>query len=177
MWACVARRNGNGCTTPPWTGPSGPRGKRHRRRRNSGIRAQSPQCSVSRKLMRRHDAGTSEQFHVPERGAGTPHVAVPPPGLQNGARVDSPSAHLRASYSGIPESVGCLMGHKVVVSSFLPYVPNLQLSPGFKAASDECIASMNTWLRQMFGTSQRTLVLPDGILVVSPETYRRLNEL
>lgn len=70
------------------------------------------------------------------------------------------------------------MGHKVAVSSFLPYVPNLQLSPGFKAASDECIASMNMWLRQMFGTSQRTLVPPpDGTLVVSPETYRRLNEL
>lgn len=69
------------------------------------------------------------------------------------------------------------MGHKVVVSSLLTPVPNLQLSPGFKAASDECIASMNTWLRQMFGVSQRTLVLPDGTLVVSPETYCRLNEL
>lgn len=69
------------------------------------------------------------------------------------------------------------MGHRVVVSSFLPAVQNVQLSPGFKAASEECVAAMNSWLRQMFGTSQRTMVLPDGTLVVSPETYRRLNEM
>lgn len=127
--------------------------------------------------MRRHDAKNPEAQRVPELRTCASHVAVPPPGLQDGARIDSASVHLRAGYSGIPKSAGPLIGHRVVVSSFLPAVPNVQLSPGFKAASEECVAATNSWLRQMFGTSQRTMVLPDGTLVVSTETYRRLNEM
>ena len=65
---------------------------------------------------------------------------------------------------------------RVVVSSWIQPVPAVSLSPDFTAASDECIAETNKWLLHMFGTKEKSMMVGDDVLVVSPKTYERLKE-
>ena len=70
-----------------------------------------------------------------------------------------------------------LGGLNIVVSSWLSPIPAVSLSPSFTAASDECIADMNAWLLEQFGTREQVFRLGDGTIVVSPKTYQLLKEM
>lgn len=70
-----------------------------------------------------------------------------------------------------------LGGMNIVVSSWLSPIPAVSLSHDFTAASDECIADMNAWLLEQFGTREQVFRLGDGTIVVSPKTYQLLKEM
>ena len=89
----------------------------------------------------------------------------PPPYLGTDA-IDT--RHLRGMQLG---------GVNIVVSSWLSPIPAVSLSHDFTAASDECIADMNAWLLEQFGTREQVFRLGDGTIVVSPKTYQLLKEM
>ena len=70
-----------------------------------------------------------------------------------------------------------LGGLNIVVSSWLSPVPAVSLSHDFTAASAECIADMNAWLLEQFGTREQVVRLGDGTIVVSPKTFQLLKEM
>lgn len=70
-----------------------------------------------------------------------------------------------------------LSGLNIVVSSWLSPIPAVSLSHDFTAASDECIADMNAWLLEQFGTREQVFRLGDGTIVVSPKTFQLLKEM
>jgi len=70
-----------------------------------------------------------------------------------------------------------LSGLNIVVSSWLSPVPAVSLSHDFTAASAECIADMNAWLLEQFGTREQVVRLGDGTIVVSPKTFQLLKEM
>ena len=70
-----------------------------------------------------------------------------------------------------------LGGMNIVVSSWLKPVPAVSLSPSFTAASAECIADMNAWLLEQFGTREQVFRLDGNTLVVSHKTYQLLREM
>ena len=67
-------------------------------------------------------------------------------------------------------------GLKISVSSWLKPVPAVSLSPDFTAASDECIAGMNAWLLEQFGTKEDLRWLNNKTLVVSPKIYESIKD-
>lgn len=70
-----------------------------------------------------------------------------------------------------------LSGLNIVVSSWLSPIPAVSLSHDFTAASAECIADMNAWLLEQFGTREQVVRLGDGTIVVSPKTFQLLKEM
>ena len=70
-----------------------------------------------------------------------------------------------------------LGGLNIVVSSWLSPIPAVSLSHDFTAASDECIADMNAWLLEQFGTREQVFRLADNTLVVSHKTYQLLKDM
>ena len=70
-----------------------------------------------------------------------------------------------------------LGGLNIVVSSWMTPVPAVSLSHDFTAASAECIADMNAWLLEQFGTREQVFRLADNTLVVSHKTYQLLKEM
>ena len=70
-----------------------------------------------------------------------------------------------------------LGGLNIVVSSWLSPIPAVSLSYDFTAASAECIADMNAWLLEQFGTREQVFRLADNTLVVSHKTYQLLKEM
>ncbi len=89
----------------------------------------------------------------------------PPPYLGTDA-IDT--RHLRGMQLG---------GLNIVVSSWMTPVPAVSLSHDFTAASDECIADMNAWLLEQFGTREQVFRLDGNTLVVSHKTYQLLREM
>ena len=78
------------------------------------------------------------------------------------------TSHLRGMQLG---------GVHIVVSSYLTPVPAVSISPDFTAASDECIADMNAWLLEQFGTKENIYWIGNKTLVVSPKTYEALKHI
>ncbi len=70
-----------------------------------------------------------------------------------------------------------LGGLNIVVSSWLSPIPAVSLSPSFTAASDECIADMNAWLLEQFGTREQVFLMDGKTLVVSHKTFQLLREM
>ena len=58
-----------------------------------------------------------------------------------------------------------LNGMKVFSSAFIQEVPKLQLSSDFHACSGEMKQSMNTWLRERFGTYLPCYVIGESIFM------------
>ena len=68
-------------------------------------------------------------------------------------------------------------GLEIVVSPWLKPVPAVSLSPDFTAASDECIADMNSWLLRQFGTKEGLMLISNRTFVVSPKLYEQIKDL
>lgn len=60
-------------------------------------------------------------------------------------------------------------GMEIVASSLIQEVPKLQLSANFTACSDAMRASMNSWLRERFGTYMPAYMIGRNTVVMHPK--------
>lgn len=70
--------------------------------------------------------------------------------------------------------MSALRGVKIVVSTHIPEVPVLQISPSFEWCTDAYRAKHNAWLLERFGTYEPAYLLGNGELLVSQNTLERM---